>query len=205
VQRRRARFRAALGVHQEPPDLPVRVSLEHRTGGDGALASVGRDIAQVVQADELELAAQFEGRPERPEPPRSHVAGTIGRSAFGLATGMHIVPGPCARRERQRRHRWRHRRYRLRRPELQRSVGGGHEPRRPDDDLDQAVRGAIAKGVTSGVAEGNSSQDASTSSPARVQEAITVAASDTTHKQASFSNFGSLADLYPPGVGITSS
>jgi subtilisin family serine protease len=45
----------------------------------------------------------------------------------------------------------------------------------------------------------------STSSPARGQEAITVAASDTTHKQASFSNFGSLVDLYPPGVGITSS
>jgi subtilisin family serine protease len=134
------------------------------------------------------------------------VAGTIGGAEFGLAKGVHIVPvrvldaygsgttagviagidfvaqsasGPSV---------------------ANMSLGGS-----PDNALDQAVRGAIAKGVTFGVAAGNSAKNASTSSPARVKEAITVAASDKTDKQASFSNFGSLVDLYAPGVGITSS
>ena len=42
-------------------------------------------------------------------------------------------------------------------------------------------------------------------SPARVPEAITVAASDINDAQADFSNFGELVDIYGPGVDITSS
>ncbi|MFK0243892.1 S8 family peptidase [Amycolatopsis azurea] len=80
------------------------------------------------------------------------------------------------------------------------SLGGG-----ADDALDEAVRGAIGKGVTFALAAGNESSDAGTTSPARVKEAITVAASDKTDKQASFSNYGSVVDLYAPGVDITSS
>ncbi|AUI64153.1 serine protease [Amycolatopsis sp. BJA-103] len=80
------------------------------------------------------------------------------------------------------------------------SLGGG-----ADDALDEAVKGAIGKGVTFALAAGNESSDAGTTSPARVKEAITVAASDKTDKQASFSNYGSVVDLYAPGVDITSS
>jgi subtilisin family serine protease len=80
------------------------------------------------------------------------------------------------------------------------SLGGG-----VDDALDEATRGAIAAGVTFAVAAGNSGADAADFSPARVSEAITVAASDNADAQASFSNFGSLVDLYAPGVDITSS
>jgi len=80
------------------------------------------------------------------------------------------------------------------------SLGGG-----VDDALDDAVRGAIESGVTFAVAAGNSSADANDFSPARVTEAITVAASDDADSQASFSNFGSVVDLYAPGVDITSS
>jgi subtilisin family serine protease len=136
----------------------------------------------------------------------THVAGTIGGSEYGIAKGVHIVPvrvlnaagtgttdgvvagidwvaenakGPSV---------------------ANMSLGGA-----ANDVLDQAVRSAIGKGVTFVVAAGNSSADASTSSPARVKEAITVAASDQTDKQATFSNFGKLVDLYAPGVGITSS
>jgi subtilisin family serine protease len=71
--------------------------------------------------------------------------------------------------------------------------------------LDAAVRGAVASGVTFTVAAGNDSLPASLSSPARVKEALTVAASDSTDAQASFSNWGARVDLYAPGVDITSS
>ncbi|RSN12244.1 S8 family peptidase [Amycolatopsis roodepoortensis] len=136
----------------------------------------------------------------------THVAGTIGGTDHGLAKGVKIVgvrvldangsgttegvvagvdwvaanaKGPSV---------------------ANMSLGGG-----ADDALDAAVKGAIDKGVTFALAAGNESSDAGTTSPARVKEAITVAASDKTDKQASFSNYGSVVDLYAPGVDITSS
>jgi subtilisin family serine protease len=79
------------------------------------------------------------------------------------------------------------------------SLGGG-----VDEALDAAVQKAIASGVTFAVAAGNESADASTSSPARVPEAITVASSTKDDAQSSFSNFGSGVDIYAPGSDITS-
>jgi subtilisin family serine protease len=79
------------------------------------------------------------------------------------------------------------------------SLGGDDSPA-----LNRATCDAIAAGVTVVVAAGNSEEDADRSSPARVKQAITVGASDKTDKQASFSNFGKLLDLYGPGVDIES-
>ncbi|TLM83457.1 S8 family serine peptidase [Pseudarthrobacter sp. NamE5] len=70
--------------------------------------------------------------------------------------------------------------------------------------LDSAVKGVIADGVTAVVAAGNAADDACNSSPSRLPEAITVAASDSSDRQASFSSFGPCVDLYAPGVGIKS-
>jgi len=70
--------------------------------------------------------------------------------------------------------------------------------------VDNAIQAVLNDGVTTVVAAGNSAVDACTGSPARVPGAVTVAASDSADKQASFSNFGSCVDLYAPGVGITS-
>ncbi|TWD55087.1 subtilisin family serine protease [Arthrobacter sp. AG367] len=70
--------------------------------------------------------------------------------------------------------------------------------------VDAAIQAVLGDGVTTVVAAGNSAVDACTASPARVPGAVTVAASDSADKQASFSNFGSCVDLYAPGVGITS-
>jgi len=73
-----------------------------------------------------------------------------------------------------------------------------------DEALDAAVKGAVTKGVTFAVAAGNDSQDADNASPARVPEALTVAASDNADAQADFSNFGPVVDVYAPGVDVES-
>jgi subtilisin family serine protease len=70
--------------------------------------------------------------------------------------------------------------------------------------MDDAVRKSIAAGVTYVVAAGNGGFDAGTRSPAHVTEAITVGASDSADALATFSNTGSVIDLFAPGVNIVS-
>ncbi|WP_420806977.1 S8 family peptidase [Amycolatopsis keratiniphila] len=79
------------------------------------------------------------------------------------------------------------------------SLGGG-----ASTALDTAVRNSIKAGITWTVAAGNSNVNAANTSPARVTEALTVAAADRTDRRASFSNYGSVVDLFAPGVSITS-
>jgi subtilisin family serine protease len=78
------------------------------------------------------------------------------------------------------------------------SLGGG-----ASSTLDTAVRNSIASGVTYAVAAGNSSANASSYSPARVTEAITVGATTSTDARASYSNYGSVLDVFAPGSSIT--
>ncbi|MFD3841099.1 S8 family peptidase [Streptomyces sp. NPDC058642] len=77
---------------------------------------------------------------------------------------------------------------------------GGHR----NAQLDAAVRNSIRSGVTYTVAAGNDALPASLYSPANVQQAITVGASDRKDARADFSNFGAALDLFAPGVAITS-
>jgi subtilisin family serine protease len=72
------------------------------------------------------------------------------------------------------------------------------------DPLDTAVRNSIASGVVYSIAAGNESGDASNHSPARVGEAITVGATTAGDARASFSNFGAVLDLFAPGDSINS-
>ncbi|HEX6351702.1 MAG TPA: S8 family peptidase [Actinophytocola sp.] len=193
-------------------DLPLDDTYDVADKGDGVTAYV---IDTGVQVDH----PTFEGRatggfdaidgdndPADGHGHGTHVAGTIGGAEYGVAKGVDIVgvrvlddsgsgtteqvvagidwvaqnhSGPSV---------------------ANMSLGGT-----VDEALDDAVRGAIESGVTFAIAAGNSSADASGFSPARVTEAITVAASDESDAQASFSNFGSVVDLYAPGVDITSS
>lgn len=80
------------------------------------------------------------------------------------------------------------------------SLGGG-----ASTTIDAAVNRSIAAGVTYAVAAGNSNANASSYSPARVAAAITVGATTSTDARASYSNYGSVLDIFAPGSSITSS
>jgi len=69
---------------------------------------------------------------------------------------------------------------------------------------DSALTAAIATGITAVVASGNSFSDACNDTPARVERAITVGATDSNGRWASFSSYGICVDIAAPGVGIQS-
>ena len=79
------------------------------------------------------------------------------------------------------------------------SLGGGNS-----SALDEAVRRAIAAGVTMVVAAGNDNSNACSGSPNRVAEAVTVGSTTNNDSRSSFSNHGSCIDIFAPGSSITS-
>jgi len=79
------------------------------------------------------------------------------------------------------------------------SLGGG-----VSTALDTAVNNSINSGVTYAIAAGNSNANAANQSPARVAAAITVGSSTMTDARSSFSNFGSVVDIFAPGSSILS-
>ena len=137
----------------------------------------------------------------------THVAGTIGGKTYGVAKSTTIVPvrvfgctGSGYTSDVVAGLDW---------------VAGHHAAGMPavvnlslggsaSSTVDAALQGVINDGVTAVVAAGNSGADACTASPARLPAALTVAASDASDRQASFSNFGNCVDLYAPGVSIKS-
>jgi subtilisin family serine protease len=135
----------------------------------------------------------------------THVSGTVGGSTFGVAKNVRLfavrvlncsgsgsIAGVIAGVDWVTAHR-------IRPAVANMSLGGGVSAA-----LDTAVRNSIASGVTYAIAAGNSNANAANSSPARVAEAITVGASTITDARASFSNFGSVVDIFAPGQGILS-
>jgi subtilisin family serine protease len=88
------------------------------------------------------------------------------------------------------------------------SLGGG-----ASTALDDAVKGAVERGVSFVVAAGNDggflgeltgAANACNGSPARVPEALTVGATDANDNKASYSNRGPCLDLFAPGSSIVS-
>ncbi|NGM14835.1 S8 family peptidase [Verrucosispora sioxanthis] len=84
------------------------------------------------------------------------------------------------------------------------SLGGG-----ANTAVDNAVVNSINSGVTYAVAAGNGNalgqrQNACNYSPARAAPAITVGATQSNDAAASFSNYGTCVDILAPGVSITS-
>src|SRR5215208_5376036 len=84
------------------------------------------------------------------------------------------------------------------------SLGGG-----VSNAIDDAVLNSAASGVFYAVAAGNDGADACTHSPARAGAGTnngiaTIAATDSSNLEASWSNYGSCVDLWAPGVSILS-
>ncbi len=146
----------------------------------------------------------------------THVAGTVGGAAHGVAKAVRLVgvrvldcDGSGTTAQVVAGIDW---------------VAGNHRPGVPavanmslgggaDRAIDAAVTRAIADGITFGVAAGNdggfltdtlSSSDACDGSPSRVPGALTVAATDRSDARATYSNRGSCVDLWAPGTAIVS-
>jgi subtilisin family serine protease len=79
------------------------------------------------------------------------------------------------------------------------SLGGGLSPA-----LDKAVARSVADGVAYAVAAGNDGADACGSSPGHLPVVMTVGASDRTDHAARWSDRGPCVDWYAPGVAVTS-
>ncbi|ELR07576.1 Subtilisin-like protease 1 [Pseudogymnoascus destructans] len=70
--------------------------------------------------------------------------------------------------------------------------------------VNSAVESTVSNGVTIVVAAGNDGDDASNYSPASAKNAITVGSVDSTDTRASSSNYGSVVDIFAPGVNVKS-
>lgn len=135
----------------------------------------------------------------------THVAGTIGAAAYGVAkasslrgvrvldcNGSGSTSGIIAGVD------W-VRQNAIKPAVANLSLGGGLS-----SALNTATSNLASSGVFVAVAAGNENQDACKVSPASASGVLTVAASDKNDVRASFSNFGSCVELYAPGVNITS-
>jgi subtilisin family serine protease len=74
----------------------------------------------------------------------------------------------------------------------------------PNPSIETAVQNSINAGVTYVVAAGNDNVDAVNFTPARMAATLTVGASAIDDSKASFSNFGTVVDLFAPGKDIIS-
>ncbi|MBA3688888.1 MAG: S8 family peptidase [Chloroflexi bacterium] len=78
-----------------------------------------------------------------------------------------------------------------------------------NSSVDTATKNLIADGISTAVAAGNGDfigrqDDACTYSPARVPEAMTISATNSSDQKASWANYGGCVDWFAPGVSITS-
>ncbi|KAH7034607.1 alkaline protease [Microdochium trichocladiopsis] len=79
------------------------------------------------------------------------------------------------------------------------SLGGGFS-----SAFNSAVNSAYSSGVLSAIAAGNSNTNAANTSPASAANAITVGSIDSSWRRSSFSNYGSVLDIWAPGTSVLS-
>ncbi|XP_033125431.1 aqualysin-1-like, partial [Anneissia japonica] len=135
----------------------------------------------------------------------THCAGTVGSSTYGIATGASLhgvqvlgclgsgswseVIAGCEYVAEN-----------AKKPAVaSMSLGGG-----PSPTVDDAIKKMVYAGITVSVAAGNDNSDACNTSPARVEEAITVGATEKTDVRSYFSNYGKCVNIFAPGTDITS-
>jgi subtilisin family serine protease len=137
----------------------------------------------------------------------SHVAGTVGGTTFGIAKAIRLIAvkvlgddgsgtlsGVIAGID------WAAGHHVAGKPAVgNMSLGSSYS-----QSVNDAVVRAINDGIVMCVAAGNSNANASNYSPASTVEAITVGATTSSDSRASYSNFGSVLDIFAPGSSITS-
>lgn len=137
----------------------------------------------------------------------THVAGTVGGTAYGVAKGVTLVPvrmldcngdgtaaGVVAAID------WVVADHAAGTPAVANLSFTGPFNKAEND----AVQRLVKDGVTVVIAAGNDGADACDASPASAPDALTVAATDSIDQRASFSNRGACVDLYAPGVNVPS-
>ena len=137
----------------------------------------------------------------------THVAGTVGGTTYGVAKQIKLIPVKVLGDDGRGSNTaviagidWAIGNHVFDKPAVgNMSLGGGFSTA-----VNDAVRRAINDGIVMCVAAGNSNVDALNSSPASTAEAITVGSTTSTDARSSFSNFGSVVDIFAPGSSITS-
>jgi len=142
----------------------------------------------------------------------THVAGTVGGSTYGVAKNVTLVPvrvldctgsgsysGVIAGVE------WVTTHHLPGKPAVANMSLGGPT----SSALDTAINNSIADGVTFVVAAGNGNaggigQDACKYSPARVPNALTIGAVNSSDVKSTWSNYGKCVDWFAPGVSVLS-
>ena len=142
----------------------------------------------------------------------THVAGTVGGTAWGIAKGVTLVAvrvldcggsgswsGVIAGMD------WATAHHAAGTPAVANmSLGGG-----ANTSVDDAAQRMINDGIATAIAAGNGNmagiaQDACKYSPARVADAITIGATTKSDAKTSWSNYGACVDFFAPGASITS-
>ncbi len=137
----------------------------------------------------------------------THVAGTVAGTLYGVAKGAKLIPvrvldalgsgstaGVIAGLD------WAVQHHTTKPAVGNMSLGGGFS-----QGINDAVVNCINDRIVMAVAAGNNSgADASLFSPASTPQAITVGSSTNTDARSSFSNIGSVVDIFAPGESITS-
>ncbi|KAL3455365.1 alkaline protease 1 [Aspergillus heterothallicus] len=139
----------------------------------------------------------------------THVAGTIGGTTYGVAKQANLLSVKVFRGESSSTSiildgfNWAANdivsKGRTGKSAINMSLGGGYSY-----SFNSAIEDAYDAGVLSVVAAGNDNTDASNTSPASAENALTVAASNRANSRASFSNYGSVVDIFAPGENILS-
>ncbi|MEY3483002.1 MAG: hypothetical protein RLZ40_1045, partial [Actinomycetota bacterium] len=137
----------------------------------------------------------------------THVAGTVGGQTYGVAKAVSIVPirvlsctGRGSMFDVVSGVNWMVEDHAAGVPAVANMSLGGLV----NTSMNQAVANAVRDGITMVVAAGNNNRNASGYSPASEPSAITVGSTMSNDGRSSFSNWGSLLDIFAPGSSITS-